>query len=82
MTRSYNKVHWHCAETTCDNTLGVVIDGDLIVDLDSVVTVNTEGTSVVLTCAECGRAKSWFPDLDSSVIGATRAFLRSIRTER
>lgn len=79
MAKSENKVYWHCANRDCGNKLGTVIRNDLVVILDNVVTVNTNGTALVVTCGECGRAKLWFPDLDSSVTGAARAFVRAVK---
>ncbi len=56
---------WPCVgvndqEKPCDQNLGNVIAGELVIDLTAVEIVNSEGVNVVLTCKNCGRPKRWF----------------------
>lgn len=77
------KSNWYCADRrNCDAVLGQVVDNELVVDLDSVMTINTNGTSLVVTCARCGNPKIWFPSVEDNVLGLVNALKREFRTMR
>lgn len=63
--RSTGRKEWPCVgvndqEKPCNQNLGNVIAGELVIDLSAVEIVNSEGVNVVLTCKQCGRPKRWF----------------------
>lgn len=55
-----NSLLWPCVDPACGTNLGNIANGELVIDLDGVKIVNTQGINVVLTCAKCGRPKVWF----------------------
>lgn len=71
---------WYCANKECGSVLGYVASNELVIDVSSenVLTLNTNGTSLVATCAKCASPKTWYPSLESSVIGAENAKKREM----
>ena len=72
--------HWYCANKSCGKILGTVTDNKLVVNLDNVVTVNTDGTSLVLTC-DCMHVKVWYPTSEDAILGAFNSIRREIRQD-
>jgi hypothetical protein len=77
---SKQKVNWYCTNRAggCQNVLGNIADGELVINLENVVTINTYGTSLVVSCEKCGSVKLWYPSLDNSVLGAVKSFRREL----
>lgn len=50
---------WPCPNTDCGANLGTVVNGELVIDLTSVVNISTNGANVELLC-KCGRTKTWY----------------------
>ena len=70
---------WYCSNKPCGNVLGYVASNELVVEISgAVANINTNGVSIVVTCAKCGTAKVWYPNLESSVTGALNAFKRDL----
>ena len=70
---------WFCANRECSNTLGSLTSGnELVLDLDNIISLNTDGTKIVAVCRKCGTAKIWYPSLESISSDLTNTIVFSI----
>lgn len=55
-----NNNPWPCVDPACGTNLGNISNGELVIALDGVKLINTQGINLVLTCVKCGKPKVWF----------------------
>lgn len=67
---------WYCADRECGNVLGNVVSGALVLKLDSVLTANTQGVALVVTCSKCGTPKLWYPSFEDCAYGTATSLRR------
>ncbi len=73
MEKVPGRKEWPCVDPECmvdvfvngeavkrRTNLGTVVDGELAVDLSNVSVISSNGVNMVLTCAVCGKPKTWF----------------------
>ena len=70
------RANWYCVNKDCGSVLGSVVDNELVVKTESVLTVNTNNTALVVTCSYCGGTKVFYPSVESSVVGMVNSVRR------